>query len=174
MKHLKGVIVMYYPSIFSDKFYDELIDDFMNFPFDFGKQVKNEFLPKQRCSTDIKEFKDKYVFELELPGYEKTEVKAELKKGYLVITAEHADTKSCKTEDTEAKDVKEETKTEDKPKYIMKERFYGKIERSFFVGKDVKKEDIKARFTNGVLCLEVPKPVKKQEEEEREYVSILD
>lgn len=174
---------MYYPTIFNDDFYNDLFDEVSNFPFDYGKRVRNEVLPKRRCTTDIKEYEDKYELDLELPGYKKEEIKAELKNGYLVVSAEHTEEK--KTQKNEVKEEKEKTeaaeeakedtpevkKEQPKPKYLCRERYYGKTERSFYVGKEISKEDIKASFVNGILTLTVPKVVKKPENE-REFISI--
>ena len=85
----------------------------------------------------------------------KEDVQAELKDGYLVISAKS----ESSTEDTSNK------------KYIRRERFYGTCSRSFYVGKDVKQEDISAKFDNGVLILNVPKHVEKSVEEKK-YISI--
>ena len=168
---------MYYPSIFNDEFSNDLFDEVLNFPFDMGKRVRNGVLPKKRCTTDIKEFDDRYVLEMELPGFAKEEIKAELSKGYLVVSAEHMETK----ETTEKAEDKAEEKTDDTvedkveeaaPKYLCKERFYGKTERSFYVGKQISKEDIKAEYTNGILTLTIPKKVEKPEDQ-KEYISIF-
>lgn len=175
---------MYYPSLFNENFANDLFDEVLNFPFDYGKRVRNEVLPKRRCTTDIKEYDDKYELDMELPGFAKEEIKAELKNGYLVVSAEHSETKAVKdtadktveTEKAEAAEGEanaeatvETAKAE--PKYLCRERYYGKTERSFYVGKDITKEDIKAQFTNGILTLTIPKAVKKPESES-EFISI--
>ena len=163
---------MYYPNLFNDEF-SGMFDEVLSLPFSYGKRLRNEVLPKKRCTTDIKEYDDKYELEIELPGYDKSDVKAELKSGYLVVTAEHTETKETtdtqeQTAETEAAEV-----VKPEPKYLCRERFYGKCERSFYVGKEVTKEDIKAQFTNGILTITVPKVPKKQEDE-KEFISILD
>ena len=68
--------------------------------------------------------------------------KIELKDGDLIVNA------STKSETTE-----EDKKT----KYIRKERYSGSGSRTFYVGKDLTQEDIKAKFEDGVLKLTVPK-----------------
>ena len=66
------------------------------------------------------------------------------------------------------------SKKDDKGRYIRRERFYGTAKRSFYVGEDVKQEDIKAKYTDGVLVLDVPKVQPKVEEEEApKYIDIL-
>ncbi|MBO4863157.1 MAG: Hsp20 family protein [Eubacterium sp.] len=181
---------MLYPGFLNEDFYSDFFDEMLNLPFSYGKRMRNEILPKKRGTTDIKEFEDRYVLEMELPGYQKDEIKAELKNGYLTVSAEHTETKETKEPEKEAEvkeaeaevegeaaDTTEVATTEKKevaaPKYICRERFYGKTERSFFVGKEVQKQDIKAQFTNGVLTLTIPKQVKKPDAE-GEVISILD
>ena len=171
---------MYYPSIFNDEFSNDLFDEVLNFPFDVGKRVRNGVLPKRRCTTDIKEFDDRYVLEMELPGFAKEEIKAELSKGYLVVSAEHTETKEkaenaedAGTAQSDGENKEAEVVEEEKaPKYLCKERFCGKTERSFFVGKQISKEDIKAEYTNGILTLTIPKKVEKPEDQ-KEYISIF-
>lgn len=105
--------------------------------------------------TDIRESENDYEISIDLPGYRKEDVQAELKDGYLVINA------------------KNESKTENTGKqgYIRRERYYGACSRSFYVGEAVRQEDISARFENGVLIMNVPKHVEKPVEEKK-YISI--
>ena len=93
-------------------------------------------------NTDIKEMKDRYELEIELPGFTKENIKAEINNGYLVVSASH----------NENKDEKDE-----EGRYIRKERYTGQCMRSFYVGNHINEEDIKAKFENGILKLEVPK-----------------
>ena len=99
--------------------------------------------------ADVAESEDAYTVEMNLPGVKKENVKIELKDGYLIVNA------STKREVTE-----EDKKT----KYIRKERYSGSGSRTFYVGKDLTQEDIKAKFEDGVLKLTVPKIEKKPEE----------
>ena len=82
---------------------------------------------------------------------------AELKNGYLTISA------TKKTEDDEK---------DKKGRYIRRERFYGSCSRSFFVGKQVTEEDIKAKFENGILIVTVPKKEPQPKVEEKKYIQI--
>ena len=106
--------------------------------------------------TDIKEKKDKYLIDIDLPGYEKEGIKVEIQDGYLTVHA-----KINKSEDDN-----------EKGKYVRKERYTGECSRSFYVGDNVKEEDIKAKFTNGTLRLEIPKKEDKKEIEEKKYIPI--
>lgn len=106
--------------------------------------------------TDIKEKKDKYLIDIDLPGYEKEGIKIEIQDGYLTVHAK----------------VDKEEDDKEKGKYVRKERYTGECSRSFYVGDNVKEEDIKAKFHNGTLTLEVPKKEDKKELPEKRYIPI--
>ena len=57
-------------------------------------------------------------------------------------------------------------------KYIRKERYSGHCTRSFYVGENLKEEDIKGKFENGILKLEVPKKAAEEKVEEKKYIQI--
>ncbi len=98
--------------------------------------------------TDIKEYENGYELEMDLPGYEKKDINIEINNGYLTITAN-----------------KSENHEDNHKKYIRKERYYGNVSRSFYVG-DIKEEDVCAKLENGTLCISFPKE-KKVEEKKR-------
>lgn len=143
------------PSIFG---MNDLFDDFGDV-FEFSPAFRKQVAATGNISSDIKELADGYQIEMELPGFAKEEVKAQLKDGYLTITAEHS------AENKEENN--EEGQKEEAVKYIRRERYYGKCQRSFFVGKNVTEEDINAKFENGILTMYVPKEVKKPQVEEK-------
>jgi HSP20 family molecular chaperone IbpA len=147
---------MYYPTLFTDNFVEDLLDGIFKYPYDV--KTKAEAHPfTGRMITDVKEFDDKYQLDMELPGFTKEDVKVELSNGYLIVSAER----------TENKD-----ENENDGKFIRKERYYGKMSRRFYVGKDLKKEDIKAKFDNGMLMLDVPKTPEKPAEPESDIIDI--
>ncbi len=92
--------------------------------------------------ADIRETEDSYIIDAELPGVKKEEIKIELKDDILTISAER----------------KEHIK-EERDNYIRQERHYGSYSRSFYV-ENVRHEDVKARYDNGVLTITLPKNVK--------------
>lgn len=141
---------MLMPSIFEDNFFDDMFDSF------FSRPVASSNY-SGIMQTDVKDSGSNYELEIALPGYKKEDLHAELKDGYLTINAEH----------TENKDEKDNS-----GKYIRKERYTGHCSRSFFVGKELKQEDIDAKFENGVLNISVPKEVKKPEIEQKQIISI--
>ena len=108
--------------------------------------------------TDIKEKKDKYILEIDLPGYEKEDIKIHIEDGYLNI---HAKTNS-------KNDEKEDGK------FVRKERYYGECSRSFYIGDNISEDEIHASFKNGTLKLEIPKKEEKKELPEKKYIEISD
>ena len=57
-------------------------------------------------------------------------------------------------------------------KYIRRERYLGSCSRSFYVGREVTQEDIKAKFADGVLTLMIPRKEAAPAVEENKYISI--
>ena len=95
---------------------------------------------------------------MDLPGFKKDEIKVQLKDGYLTVAAT-------------AKKAEENT-SDKKEKYVQKERFHATCNRSFYVGDNMKQEDIKAKFENGVLTLQVPKKEEIPEEQTKKFITI--
>ena len=46
------------------------------------------------------------------------------------------------------------------------------MSRTFYVGENVKEEDIKAKFENGILSLSVPKPTEQKQIETKKQIAI--
>ncbi|MCR5251852.1 MAG: Hsp20/alpha crystallin family protein [Lachnospiraceae bacterium] len=142
---------MYAPSIFDDRMMNNFLDDF------FGKPVSALNRMANPMRTDIVEKDGVYTMSIEMPGYTKDQIKAELKDGYLTVSA------SAGTE-KEQKD--------DAGKVVYSERQFGACRRSYFVGKHLNEQDVKANFENGVLKLEFPSEEKKPAEEVKRVISI--
>ena len=66
----------------------------------------------------------------------------------------------------------EEEKDEEKGKFVRKERYSGECSRSFYVGENVTENEIKAKFKNGTLTIEIPKKEEKKELPEKKYIPI--
>ncbi|MCH5264367.1 MAG: Hsp20/alpha crystallin family protein [Lachnospiraceae bacterium] len=141
------------PSIFRSNFMDNVFDDFFQNPF----WSDNRMSAAGAMNTDITESADGYQIEMDLPGFAKEDVKAELKDGCLTIEAVHNQEK----EDRDQKD-----------KVIRRERYRGVCRRSFYVGEQITEEDIQAKFKDGVLTLMVPKKEKQPEVEQKKYIPI--
>ena len=142
---------MLMPSIFGEDLFDGLMDGFV-VPSDWGYTKSTTNVMK----TDIRENENGYELDIDLPGYKKENVKAELKDGYLTISASNDSSKEEKDE---------------KGKYIRKERYSGSVSRSFYVGEYVTEEDIHAKFENGILKLSIPK-VEAPKVEQSKYIAI--
>lgn len=147
---------MLVPSIFGDSFLDNFVNDFA-FPAADRKERTYEKAAAGLMRTDVRETDSGYELEMDLPGVKKEDVQAELKNGYLTVTA--------------STDSKKEEKEKDGA-YIRRERYTGSFRRSFYVGKEVTLEDIRAKFENGVLKIDVPKKEVKPAAEEKRYVTI--
>ena len=93
-----------------------VFDDFLSDPF-FTNRENN------LMKTDIKEKDGNYLLDMDLPGYTKENIKAELDDGYLTISA-------SKSENIEDKNAN--------GNYIHQERFTGECSRSFYVGEGIK------------------------------------
>ena len=118
---------------------NNLFDLFDNFERNFFGGSSN----LSTFRTDIRDEGDKFVMEAELPGFNKEDIKLDVKDGILTISAQH----------TENKDEKD-----DKGSYIRRERRYGSFTRSFDIT-GVDDEHITASYNNGVLELNLPKAV---------------
>ena len=135
----------FYPGFRSFDLFDDFFDD------DFGLTASSQLM-----KTDICEKNGNYELSMEVPGIKKEDIQLELKDGYLKITAN--------------RNTNNEEKDKD-GKIIRQERFTGSCSRSFYVGENIKEEDIKANFDNGELKITFPSDKPKQVEEKK-YISI--
>ncbi len=147
---------MLVPSIFGERFFDDF-DRMFSFPDVPERRPKCSPRDMGLMKTDIRETDEGFEIDMDLPGYTKDEVTAEIKDGYLTITAQ-------KSEDNDKKD--------DKGNYIRRERYFGSMSRSFFVGKHLSESDIHASFRDGTLSLSVPKEQPQAVEDTRHLVAI--
>lgn len=132
---------MLMPGIFGEN----LFDDWFGFPYREIENVDKRLYGKNAghiMKTDVHESDEDYELEMDLPGFKKEQINIKLEDGYLTITA-------AKGQEKEKKDRH--------GKMIRQERYSGTMQRSFYVGDQVKTEDVKARFEDGVLRLTVPK-----------------
>ena len=139
---------MLMPSLFGEN----LLDDFFDMPMRSCRTQRENLM-----TTDIKEKDGNYEISMNLPGFKKEDIHAELKDGYLTISASTQSNNDEKDEDG---------------RYIRKERYSGSCSRSFYVGDGIQETDIKAKFEDGVLKLDIPKVEAKPAVEEKHYISI--
>lgn len=152
---------MLMPSIFGEDMFDEFMRGFPFFDNSAESNVEKKLYghnAKNVMKTDIKELEGGYELEIDLPGFTKDEVTAELKDGYLTISA--------------AKGLDKDEQEKETGKYIRRERYAGACQRSFYVGEDITEQDIKAEFKHGMLKLFVPKKEAKPALETKKYVTI--
>ena len=141
-------------------FGENLFDDFFTDPFDekffrrnplYGRNEKNIM------KTDVREHDDRYELAVDLPGFKKEDIKVSEENGYLTITAQKALDKDEKNSEG---------------KYIRRERYAGSCSRSFYIGSELKREDIKAKYEDGILTVSFPKAQPALPENESPYIAI--
>ena len=136
------------PGFFGENLFDDLFTD----PFDmlmpvrgndplYGKHARN------LMKTDVRELPDTYEVDVDLPGFKKDEITVDLKNGYLTIGASKG---------------LDRDQSDENGKYIRRERYAGVCSRSFYVGENVRPEDISAKYEDGILRLSVPKAARKE------------
>lgn len=135
--------MMLMPKIFDDDFFR---DDF------FDRKDRMNF---NLMKTDIREDDKSYLLEVDLPGYSKDDIKIDITDGYLTINAKV-----------------EKENNDDSKNYVRRERFTGEVSRSFYVGEDIKEDEVKASFKNGILTLEVPKLSLEDKTKDKKYIEI--
>ena len=131
------------PSIFKENLFDDMFGDafdmipmFGRFSPIYGNKMQNAM------KTDVRETKENYEIDVDLPGFKKEDIQVHLENGYLTIAASTSDEKEEKNK---------------KGEYLRKERYTGRCSRSFYIGATIKEEDIHAKFDNGILTLTLPK-----------------
>ena len=122
-------------------FDDWMGDSFRRLENDVDRKLYGRHAGKV-MKTDLKEHEDGYELLVDLPGFKKEQIDLQLQNGYLTITA--------------SKGLEEDGKDK-KGKLLHQERYVGSMTRSFYIGENVREEDVKARFEDGVLTLDFPK-----------------
>ena len=131
----------------------ELTERNVHSDYDFFDEAMNELFPffgynrRRRTQNymrpDVKENEKEYVMEVELPGLEKKDIGLSVKDGYLNISVQ-----------------KSESEKDENEKYIRRERSFS-CSRSYYIG-DVSKEEIRAKYENGILRVSIPKEQPKE------------
>lgn len=152
----------------AENLFDEMFNDFDD---DFLEpRVSRRLLGRgsnhhELMKTDVVENDKSYDLKIDMPGYDKDDIKVKLDNGMLTVSAE---TSSEKTEHED-----KNGKPRKNGRMIRQERYVGTISRSWYVGDDVDRSKISAKYENGVLCLEVPKAEPKKElPDDQKYIAI--
>ncbi|MGN0838688.1 MAG: Hsp20/alpha crystallin family protein [Pyramidobacter sp.] len=145
---------MMVPALWNDNLFD-VFDDVFNDNFYrhsplYGRREQN------LMKTDVRETPNSYEVDIDLPGFKKDEVNVQLENGYLTISA--------------GKQLSKDEKDK-KGSYIRQERYEGSCSRSFYVGDDIKKEEISAKLEDGILRLSFPKK-SQNEVEQSKFIEI--
>ena len=144
------------PSIFGENLFDDWFESPIEKTFFgernplYGKHAKN------LMKTDVRETDSSYELAIDLPGFKKADIQAQLKNGYLTISASKGLDKD---------------ETDKEGRYIRQERYTGQCCRTFYVGDGISQEEIRAKFEDGILKLSVPKKQPKAIESSQ-YISI--
>ena len=145
------------PSIFGENLFDDFMNDFAFPAFPdvdkalYGKHAKN------LMKTDVKDTKDGYEVDIDLPGFKKDEIKIQLNNGTLTVSA--------------AKGLDKDEEDKEK-KYVRRERYAGAMSRSFYVGEHVTEEDVHPKYENGILSFIIPKKEQKAVEQKDRFIAI--
>ena len=127
--------------------FDTIFDDMMN-GFD---QTSNYASCVYAPRVDVKSEDKAYTLEMDLPGRSENDVNIELDGKTLTVSSK---------EEKKAEDTKDE-KSEEKPKWLIRERRNMAFKRSFTLPEDVNHDEISANFKNGVLTIVMPREEKK-------------
>ena len=119
------------PSIFGENVFDDFFDT-VSKPI---KAFRGTPIP-QVMRTDVKESDKGFTLDIDLPGYKKENISAELKDGYLTVSAKTNEENEEKNEDGT---------------YIRRERSFGSCSRSFYIGEEIEESEVKAKFEDGIL-----------------------
>ena len=130
------------PSIFGENLFDDFFNDFDMFPGWSGRNPLYGKHARNMMKTDVREKDNSYELDIDLPGFKKDEIQAQISDGYLTISA-------SKGLDKDQKD--------DKGRYIRRERYCGECSRSFYIGDGITEKDVSAKFEDGILKLSIPK-----------------
>ncbi|MCK6375625.1 MAG: Hsp20/alpha crystallin family protein [Zoogloea sp.] len=123
---------------------DPLDDFFRGFfvrPVEYGSATE---APQMR--VDVKEVDDAFQVHAELPGIKKEDIHVHIDGPVVSISAER----------------KQEKETKEGERVLRTERYFGQVSRSFQLGQDVDEGKASAKFTDGVLELNLPKKTAPQ------------
>lgn len=117
--------------------FDDLFRGFFVRPVDFGKGSPET--PEVR--VDVKEDDKAYQVHAELPGVKKEDIHVDVDGAVVSISAER----------------KEEKEVKEGDRVLRRERYFGKVSRSFQLAQEIEDSQVVAKYNDGVLELTLPK-----------------
>jgi HSP20 family protein len=114
----------------------------------FGRSIgpdEESDLRAWRPAVDIYETENGIVIDVELPGVRKEEVAVEVNNDILTLKGERSANPHIKEDN-----------------YYRRERLYGPFKRSFTLHQNIQPAQIKATFKDGILRVEIPRPVEER------------
>jgi HSP20 family protein len=127
---------------------DQVVDEFQStwpvlgrnlWDSNFARPVR-EWVGADWGAVEVSEDDNTYRISIELPGCEENDLDISHANGMLTVRAE-----------------KRQERREEKDRVHISERRYGSFQRTFRVPDGIDEENIKAKFKDGVLKLELPK-----------------
>ena len=122
---------------------DDFFRGFFVRPVEYGRTEATE---SPYIRVDVNENADGYEVQAELPGIRKEDINIQIDGSVVSISAERKLNKELK----------------DGERILRTERYYGKVSRSFQLGKDIDEARSGAKFVEGVLELSLPKKLEAQ------------
>ena len=142
------IIYRFFSRRYKDMLYNNLaVTDPFSHLFPSMPKLSDMMALAPAMKSDIIETDDAYLIDAELPGFNKDEIQVSIDGNMIMVRAEHE----------EKKEEKEGIK------YIRNERTSQMYQRSYVIGQEIKKEDVKCKYENGLLKIEI----KKEAEEEK-------
>jgi HSP20 family protein len=108
-------------------------------------QLRNDEVPRSLPRVNIMESKEGFQLELLVPGFAKEELKLNVEKEILTISAE-----------------KKQDGSREGKNYRRREFVHNAFTRSFHLPEEAHVDGISARHTNGVLLVSIPKKVESR------------
>ncbi len=117
--------------------FSSIFDDFFNDELTRAELKSHDVKP----AVNVKENKDNFEVDIAVPGVGKEDIEVEVKDDVLTVSS------------------KKETKNEvvEDGKYVRKEFSFRSFRRMFTLPKSVDKNNIKAKYNDGVLNVNIPK-----------------
>jgi len=123
-----------------EKVLPSLMSDFFDTDKFFGNRWFDKEIERSLPAVNIKETEKDFSIEFAAPGFNKTDFKINIETSVLTISAE-----------------KKEEKNEENSRFTRKEFAYNSFSRSFTLPQSVNTEHIDAKYTDGILKLQIPK-----------------